>query len=778
MNRTPVLPAVLGAYVAGTVAASVLGGPWMLTLVLGLLVAGSFALRGATPALSAILLLAVAAAMLGHWRVERYDRMPAPPLAAMTGTHEVIGVARHDPVIDGSGLRVDLDVELVDGKAMQGAIRVSTRNDVSMVEAGDRLRLVVDLEVPPRVEAFDYRAYLRDRSIYLVGAFPSEWEYLGTTDRGWRGRLDQLHRTVVERIGRALPEPEGSLAAGMLVGERGSLPDDVDDALRATGTTHLVVVSGQNVAVLIGIAIAILTAVVSRRTASLVALLLLPAYVAFVGADPPVVRAAIMAVAAVAAGVTGRRTPAWIYLVYAAGLMLVVQPSLVRDVAFQLSATATAGITTLAPALRDAVLARFPALSPPGRAAAVAVTATATGAAVAVLPVQVASFGVIAPWTILANVLVAPLYEATVVAAALAAAVGDVGDVGTAGTALAVAPRAFLWLVELLARLPGAQIPVDLPLVAGIVFAGVLVLLTARLVTYTRTNSPTTVLEGGLSAGFTTTAGLAIVAGGLWWGALAPTDPYPSVTILDVGQGLAVLARDGDATLLIDTGPRDAAVLAALGREGVGQLDAIVLTHSDLDHTGGLDAVRDRMEVEAMYVEASTLAGYEGALPVDIGDRFSVGSIAVEVLAPPAATRDYRHLSENDGSLVLMLTMGERRILVTGDIEAAAEEWLVASGQELRAGVLVVPHHGSSTSSTEAFIAAVSPSIAVVPVGPNPYGHPDAEVLARYAADGAIALYRTDENGAVTLTSDGNRLWLSASRSSSSASTSAPGARR
>ncbi len=765
------LPAVLGAYVAGTVAASVLGGPWMLTLVLGLLVAGSFALRGATPALSATLLLAVAAAMLGHWRVERYDRMPAPPLAAMTGTHEVIGVARDDPVTEGSRLRVDLDVELVDGQVMHGAIRVSTRDDVREVRAADRLRLVVDLEVPPRVEAFDYRAYLRDRSIYLVGAFPSDWEYLGTTDRGWRGRLDQLHRTVVERIGRALPEPEGSLAAGMLVGERGSLPDDVDDALRATGTTHLVVVSGQNVAVLIGIAIAVLTAVVSRRTASLVALVLLPAYVAFVGADPPVVRAAIMAVAVVAAGVTGRRTPAWIYLVYAAGLMLVVQPSLVRDVAFQLSATATAGITTLAPALRDAVLARFPALSPPGRAAAVAVTATATGAAVAVLPVQVASFGVIAPWTILANVLVAPLYEATVVAAALAAAVGDVG---TAGTALAVAPRAFLWLVELLARLPGAQIPVDLPLVAGIVFAGVLVLLTARLVTYTRTNSPTTVLEGGLSAGFTTTAGLAIVAGGLWWGALAPSDPYPSVTILDVGQGLAILARDGDATLLIDTGPRDAAVLAALGREGVGQLDAIVLTHSDLDHTGGLDAVRDRMEVEAMYVEASTLAGYEGALPVDIGDRFSVGSIAVEVLAPPAVTRDYRHLSENDGSLVLMLTMGERRILVTGDIEAAAEEWLVASGQELRADVLVVPHHGSSTSSTEAFIAAVSPSIAVVPVGPNPYGHPDAEVLARYAADGAIALYRTDENGAVTLTSDGNRLWLSASRSSSSAS----GARR
>src|SRR5690606_26347987 len=101
------------------------------------------------------------------------------------------------------------------------------------------------------------------------------------------------------------------------------------------------------------------------------------------------------------AGVTGRRTPGWAFLTYAAGLMLVDNPALVRDVSFQLSATATAGITTLAPALRDATLGRWPTLSSPGRAALVSVAATATGAALAVLPVQVAAFGVLAPWTVL-----------------------------------------------------------------------------------------------------------------------------------------------------------------------------------------------------------------------------------------------------------------------------------------------------------------------------------------------------------------------------------------
>ncbi len=521
---------------------------------------------------------------------------------------------------------------------------------------------------------------------------------------------------------------------------------------------------GQNVALLVGIAVAVLTGFISRRLASLVALAFLPAYIVFVGADPPVVRAGIMAVAIVAAGVTGRRTPGWIYLTYAAGLMLAVEPRLVRDVAFQLSATATAGITTLSPALRDATIARFPALATPARSAVVGVSTTATGAAIAVLPVQVASFGVVAPWTVLANILVAPLYEATVAVAALSALLGGGGFVGTA---LAVVPGSFLALIEVLAALPAAQVPVTLPLVVGLAFAGTLVIFTSMIVAYARRNISTAVLDSGVSPHLATTTGLAILAVGLWWGALAPSEEHPSVTVLDVGQGLAVLVRDGDTTLLIDTGPPDARVLSGLGRRDIGDLDAVVLTHDDLDHTGALERLLDRVEVGGVYVEASTTPSYTGGHPVqpiDIGDRLTVGRAIVEVIAPPEATRDHRLSSDNDGSLVLMVTLGERRILVTGDIEAAGEAWLVASGMDQRADVLVVPHHGSNTSSTADFIAAVAPSVAVVPVGSNAYGHPHPDVLERYASDPAISLYRTDEDGAVTFRSDGARLWMATDR--------------
>src|SRR5690606_18916615 len=160
--------------------------------------------------------------------------------------------------------------------------------------AGDVVRFITDLEPPPAIEAFDYASYLQDRDIYRTAAFPAEWETTGRADLGWRGDLHALHRAVVARIERTLPEPAASLAAGMLVGDRGGLPEDLDVALRATGTTHLVVVSGQNVALLLGISVGLMTAFVSRRTASLAALVVLPAYVVFVGADPPVVRAGIM----------------------------------------------------------------------------------------------------------------------------------------------------------------------------------------------------------------------------------------------------------------------------------------------------------------------------------------------------------------------------------------------------------------------------------------------------------------------------------------------------
>jgi competence protein ComEC len=433
--------------------------------------------------------------------------------------------------------------------------------------------------------------------------------------------------------------------------------------------------------------------------------------------------------------------------------MLALDPLLARNAAFQLSATATAGVLVISPPLRDALLAWSGARVDGAGAVLAEVSATAAGAALAVLPVQIATFEAVAPLTLPANVLVAPLYEGTVTVAVLAAALGWLAPVadlfGAAGRAM---PEAFAYVVEWMARLPGASValPASTPVVIA---AGSGAVLAAWLL-HRRAPRPEPVLRGGRS--LPPSLALAVVAAGLWVAALTPQGGPASVTVLDVGQGLAVLAEDGGNRVLIDVGSPDGSVLAAMpsgaGTRAGRSLAAIVITHADSDHAGALSEVLRRLPVDRVL--AASPDGVPGA----------PGAVEHEVLSPPVRTAGSAHIEENDRSLVLMVHMGERRVLLPADIEAGAEEWLAGSGQVLRADAVIAPHHGSGTSSTPAFVEAVAPSVVVFSVSAgNAFGHPLDAVVARYEGSGA-QIWRTDEDGSIALRSDGTRLWLNASR--------------
>ncbi|HJM89998.1 MAG TPA: DNA internalization-related competence protein ComEC/Rec2 [Dehalococcoidia bacterium] len=751
---------IAGGYVSGTVLAVLLGGPWWATAALSSLAAAATLARLPTAAIrpaAVVLVAVVAVTAAGHARFETVDGHPAPAFAALEGSHDVVGTVRRDPLPRGTTVRLDLDVTAVDGEATDGGLRLTVRAPQQPLRAGDRLSATVDVERPPELPQFDYAAYLSGRGIHAVAAFPERWSVIERDTGSVPVRaLRDLREWLVGNLERALPEPEASLAAGMLLGERRTIPSGLNEDLRRTGTTHLVVVSGQNVALLLGTAIALLTAVISRRRASLLTLALLPGYLVLVGFDPPVVRAAIMAVGLSIAGVAGRRTPAWIYLLYAAAIMLAIDPLLARDVAFQLSMSATAGVMVLAPAIRDRLLTVAGWSADGMRSTLVEALSLATGAALAVLPVQVATFDTFSLLTVPANVIAAPIYEGTIVVALLAALFGwfdPVADVVRSGGSFV--PAMFVETVDLLARLPGTEIPARAPLAVG---AGWYALLAAAVWALRRGETP--VLSPRARSGYATTVALAAVAGGLWIAVLTPAATDARVTILDVGQGLAVLVRDGNTTVLIDSGPPDGNVVQALSRAGVvNAIDAVVITHSDADHRGGLPAIERRYDVGRAVGDTTVVAER-----LDIGDSIRLSArTSIEVLSPPVVTAGRAHVSDNNGSLVLLITIGERRLLLPADIEKPAERWLITSGLDIRADALVVPHHGSASSSTRDFIDAVQPIVAVVSAGTNPYGHPHEDVLRRYTASG-ITLRRTDIDGDVTLSSDGTRLWVSSGR--------------
>jgi competence protein ComEC len=672
------------------------------------------------------------------------------------------------------------------------------------VEPGDRV--VVEGRVRERPDS-PYGRYLERLGAW--GTLDARRLELQERPTDPASRLEAARRDAGELLTRVLPEPEAGLAAGILIGLRDRVDRGVAAAFTTAGVSHVVAISGWNIAI-VAAAIAAVAGRVGRRRRTVVTAVAIVAYIAFAGASPSVLRAGAMAGVVLLARESGRAGRAAAALGWAAATLLFVDPGLIADAGFQLSSLATAGLIAWATPLTDWLDRLTGGRLPRWLSESLGVSLAAQAAT---LPIVLASFGRLALIAPVVNLLIVPIVAPAMAAGLLALLGGALVAIGAPsglGLALAtpawVALRVIIGIVELAAAVPLASVAFE-PAI-GVALGGASVVVGAGLLAWRRrriargrqppaarapgeprprTERPARSMPMRLASGALIVA--VAVAGAV---VVTRSAGAARVTVLDVGQGDAILVEGSEGgRLLVDGGPDPDRLLVALDRRippWDRRIDIVVLSHPHEDHVAGLALLLDRYRVGqvlepgmrgpgpgyAAWLDRVGRPQHPVRAAVAAGDRLSVDEIDIDVLWPirgqvPDEPPD-SGTGINNVSIVMLGTVGARRFLLAGDVEEEIDPSLLAKRLP-PIDLLKVAHHGSRTATTDAFVAAIRPRVAVASAGVgNPYGHPARATLDRLTRAGA-RVYRTDRDGSVTVAFDADGMSITTSPRPASAVT-------
>ncbi|HYR36902.1 MAG TPA: DNA internalization-related competence protein ComEC/Rec2 [Burkholderiales bacterium] len=735
--------------------------------------AAALQLQPALPALGWVLLIVPCAALAMRYR------WLLVPLAAMAGFFwaaacaqwrmadwlpaelegrdlAIVGVVSSLPAIADRSVRFEFDVEWADGEARapkklllawyRGAASEEDAPALlsAMVHPGERWAFTVRLRRPHGLvnpHGFDYAAWLLERGIGATGYVRTR---TGPRRVGARNSpLDLIERAreaVRDRFNAVLgATPAAGILAALAVGDQRAISREEWQLFNRTGVTHLMSISGLHVTLLSGLAAWLVASgwrrvpplalrLPARKAAAVAAIVAALGYTLLAGFGVPAQRTFWMVSVVAAALWCGRISSPWRTLALALAAIVLMDPWAPLSPGLWLSFGAVLLIFYAATGWTD-----------PG-SKAVQWARIQWAITVGLAPAALLLFGQLSVAGPLANAVAIPLVSVVITPLALFAAVIPVDAL------LELCALLVQWLLEFLewcASLPGALWQQHVPPLWTVfaALAGAAWLLAPRGIPWRA-------------------SGLALMAPAFCIALPGPTAGEAWITTFDVGQGLAVLVRTADHALLYDAGPSFGAesdsgsrvVVPALRGDGVARLDLVVLSHEDNDHIGGALSVMESLEVGALASSLAANHPLNGLAPqarrCAADERWEWDGVRFELVHPSPTTPWARR---NNLSCVLRVAAGSQAVLLTGDIERAAEAEMLGGGRALRSDVLLVPHHGSRSSSTPEFIAAVAPSWAIVPVGyRSRFGHPNAEVLERYRAAG-VRLLRTDLDGAVAV---------------------------
>ena len=716
-------------------------------------------------------ILAIACAGLGvAWATWRAELRLTEELPREWESHdvEVIGAIASLPQVTDRGTRFEVDVEkiLTADAVFPRHISLSWYAETNrktdevtpppLLTPGERWHFTVRLRRPHGTmnpHGFDFEAWALERNIRATGYIRVKGvnERQAAPASGFMYRIDRLRMAIRNQMLAALAdEPYGGVLVALAIGEQSAIPPDQWKVFWRTGTGHLMSISGLHITMVASLIYwlafrlwarvpALALRMPAQRAAALAGAWAALCYALIAGFSVPTQRTFFMLAAIAMAlwfgrGISGSRILAWALLA-----VVLMDPWAVLAPGFWLSFGAvtmifyvTAKRTGMPTVLSGAVRTQ------------IAVT-------LGLLPMTLALFQEVSVVSPIANAFAIPVVSLIVVPITLLGA--TIGQVVSADWILQLAHLvmqlcylALAWLADLPNAVWQSHAP---PLwAAALSLLGVLWLLSPRGAPLRMTG-----------AVLTLPMFLVLPPG--------PGDGELWVHLLDVGQGLATVVRTAHHSLVYDTGPKwnpdadsgNRIVVPFLRGEGIRELDALIITHADDDHSGGaksvIDARKPKWVMTSMDADSEGLEGAALLRKCKTGDTWRWDGVDFDIIHPAGDAYAATGIKTNNLGCTLKVTAPGGTILMTADIEKPSELQLLARYPDdtgvLKADVLVVPHHGSRTSSTDAFIDAVAPKVALVPVGyRSRFRHPNGAVMARYAAR-KIRIHRTDYLGAITV---------------------------
>ena len=715
-------------------------------------------------------------------------KIDATHIAGFNGTKNLVltGIIDQEPRVTDNVLEISLVVDTLRQEdrspvPLHGKILVQAER-YPFIPYGARVQVTGDLETPKNFTGFDYQEYLAHQNIYSIMWQP-EIEILETNQGNPLIHfLLRIKAHNQETINRLLPEPQAALLSGILLGNEQGIPNDLKQDFRATGMTHIIAISGFNIAIIAGILLVGSRYIFAYRTGAWIAMAGILIYTIFVGAEASVVRAAAMgALLITATQIMGRPifVPATIFT--AALVMTLINPLLLWDVGFQLSFAAVLGLALFvgswSKSFESKIQRHLPANAAGQATRLFSEVVLATMAAMLMtLPIMIYHFGTLSIISPLANFLILPAQSGVMFWGGLATILGSFLP------ALGQIPAWVAWLflsyttslVHFFAHLPLATMPFSFSFKSVITAYGLVLGLT--WLTNQDGEQRKNLLGNSRSARLKRSALAAIIIAILLIIIFIRQRPDGKlhVVFFDVGQGDATFIQTPDGRqVLVDGGQYGSLILDDLGGEMPfwdKDIDILVATHPDKDHFLGLISIIDHYNVGTLITngEPGDSADYKALLdgaeenqitihPALAGEIIELDNgIRLEILHPgPKLDPDL----DNNNSVAMRLVYGDFSLLLTGDAEGMAERKMLGAGRPLQSLIYKAGHHGANTSSSALFLDAVRPQYVIISAGEgNQYGHPHEEMLKRAETVGAAVL-RTDQQGTIEIISDGRSYW-------------------